>query len=232
MKLVKKYFRDPKDFESTLWLSQITQAYGIEYGAEGWRREMPKIDGLRLLAIQRYLALLVMVVGRLFRPLEGAALHGPAILRAVAGFRGGRRHGREGRRVRHQRPSEPTAAAACLDRYRRRGENACLRLVQCKHSRQGVPVAQSVSLHELLQSHKANDLLVWLRLDVDGRTESENLVTLAYPRELDLLDPGIQPRYPSTAAATRSPCMPRIRLCGRGWNSTARMLAFPITSFT
>ena len=26
MMLVKKYFRDPKDFESTLWLSQITQA--------------------------------------------------------------------------------------------------------------------------------------------------------------------------------------------------------------
>ena len=45
MLLVKKYFRDPKDFESTLWLSQITQAYGIKYGAEGWRREMPRSMG-------------------------------------------------------------------------------------------------------------------------------------------------------------------------------------------
>ena len=35
MILVKKYFREPKDFESTLWLSQITQGYGIKYGAEG-----------------------------------------------------------------------------------------------------------------------------------------------------------------------------------------------------
>ena len=62
MLLVKKYFRDPKDFDSTLWLSQITQAYGIKYGAEGWRREMPTINGLRLLAVQRHLAVLVVVV--------------------------------------------------------------------------------------------------------------------------------------------------------------------------
>ncbi len=60
---VRKYFREPKDFESTLWLSQITQAYGIQLGAEGWRREMPRIDGLRLLAIQRLLALHVVVLG-------------------------------------------------------------------------------------------------------------------------------------------------------------------------
>ena len=45
MILVKKYFREPKDFESTLWLSQITQGYGIKYGAEGWRREEPKSMG-------------------------------------------------------------------------------------------------------------------------------------------------------------------------------------------
>ncbi len=42
---VRKYFREPKDFESTLWLSQITQAYGIKLGAEGWRREMPRSMG-------------------------------------------------------------------------------------------------------------------------------------------------------------------------------------------
>ena len=45
MILVRKYFREPKDFESTLWLSQITQGYGIKYGAEGWRREAPKSMG-------------------------------------------------------------------------------------------------------------------------------------------------------------------------------------------
>lgn len=50
-------------------------------------------------------------------------------------------------------------------------------------------MSQSVSLRAALQSHGANDLLVWLRLDVDGRTESENLVTLVYPREFNLLDP-------------------------------------------
>ena len=32
---------------------------------------------------------------------------------------------------------------------------------------------------------------MWLKLDVGGQTVSENLVTLAYPRELDLLDPAL-----------------------------------------
>src|SRR5208282_3603412 len=45
MKIVRMYFHEPKDFESTLWLSQINQAYGIEFAAEGWRREMPKSMG-------------------------------------------------------------------------------------------------------------------------------------------------------------------------------------------
>ena len=94
---MRKYFREPKDFESTLWLSQITQGYGIKYGAEGWRREMPEVDGLRLLAVQRLLALLVVVVGRLLRPLEGPAVHGPPVLCAAAGFR--RRKTSKGRKV-------------------------------------------------------------------------------------------------------------------------------------
>jgi beta-mannosidase len=33
--------RTPEDFDSYLWLSQITQAHGIRMGVEHWRRDMP-----------------------------------------------------------------------------------------------------------------------------------------------------------------------------------------------
>jgi beta-mannosidase len=40
--MIPQYFNPPKDFDSTLWLSQIVQAYGIKIGAEYWRQTMPK----------------------------------------------------------------------------------------------------------------------------------------------------------------------------------------------
>ncbi|HZI33690.1 MAG TPA: hypothetical protein VFF11_15215, partial [Candidatus Binatia bacterium] len=43
--MILHYFRPPKDFENTLWLSQILQGMGIKMGAEYWRQTMPKSMG-------------------------------------------------------------------------------------------------------------------------------------------------------------------------------------------
>ncbi|MFT3787150.1 MAG: hypothetical protein QM770_13440 [Tepidisphaeraceae bacterium] len=40
-----RYFRPAKDFESTLWLSQINQAYGMLVGIEHWRSDGPASSG-------------------------------------------------------------------------------------------------------------------------------------------------------------------------------------------
>lgn len=40
-----RYFRKPKDFDSTLWVSQIDQAQGILTGVEHWRRDWPRSSG-------------------------------------------------------------------------------------------------------------------------------------------------------------------------------------------
>jgi beta-mannosidase len=45
---VNRNFRAPKDFDSTLWLSQINQAYGLEIGIEHWRADWPKSSGCAL----------------------------------------------------------------------------------------------------------------------------------------------------------------------------------------
>lgn len=42
---LKGYFRPAKDFESTLWLSQILQSYGMTIGMEHWRTDWPKSAG-------------------------------------------------------------------------------------------------------------------------------------------------------------------------------------------
>lgn len=42
---ILEWFRAPKDFESTLYLSQIVQALAIEIGVEHWRRSMPRCMG-------------------------------------------------------------------------------------------------------------------------------------------------------------------------------------------
>jgi beta-mannosidase len=43
--MIRRYFNTPIDFETTLWVSQILQGYGIKIGAEYWRQTMPKSMG-------------------------------------------------------------------------------------------------------------------------------------------------------------------------------------------
>ena len=43
--MTRRYFNEPKDFESALWVSQMLQAHAIKIGAEHWRRAMPKSMG-------------------------------------------------------------------------------------------------------------------------------------------------------------------------------------------
>ena len=48
---------------------------------------------------------------------------------------------------------------------------------------------KTLTLKEQIQNLGANGFLTWLKLEVDGRTVSENLVLLALPKELRLPDP-------------------------------------------
>ena len=48
-----------------------------------------------------------------------------------------------------------------------------------------------LELGELVKTHGATNLLVWLSFDVNGKTVSQNLVLFTKPRELALLDPGL-----------------------------------------
>jgi beta-mannosidase len=49
-----------------------------------------------------------------------------------------------------------------------------------------------LDLRGLVQANGANELLVWLKLVVDGQTVSENFATLVPPKDLKLLRPSIK----------------------------------------
>jgi hypothetical protein len=47
----------------------------------------------------------------------------------------------------------------------------------------------SLTLQDELKKHGAGDILVWLKLEIGGRTVSDNMVSMVYPKELKLVEP-------------------------------------------
>jgi beta-mannosidase len=189
MKLVKQYFRDPKDFESTLWLSQITQGYGIKYGAEGWRREMPKSMGCvywqyndtwpcsswsSMDYFGRWKALHYMAK-RFYAPLliSGAEDAKAGTVEIVV--TSDRMEACQGR-----------VTWTITDVAGQQLKTGSLEINIPAHKSQKV---ETLKLADDLQKHSASNLLVWLKLEVGGATVSDNLVAFAYPRTFNLADP-------------------------------------------
>jgi beta-mannosidase len=48
---------------------------------------------------------------------------------------------------------------------------------------------KTLNLQDQIQKLGANGILTWLKLDVDGKTVSENMISFALPKELKLGDP-------------------------------------------
>lgn len=189
MLLVKKYFRDPKDFESTLWLSQITQAYGIKYGAEGWRREMPRSMGcvywqyndtwpcsswasvdyfgrwkaLQYLARRFYAPLLVSGIEDLKAQKIDLYMTSDAMKDCSGKLTW----------------TVTDAAGKTL------AKDSLTLAIAARKSQ----MVRALDLSKELAAQGANNLLVWLKLECGGQTVSENLVTFVYPRELPLAAP-------------------------------------------
>jgi beta-mannosidase len=187
--MIHRYFRSPKDFESTLWLSQILQAYGIKIGAEYWRQIMPKAMGCVFWQYNDTWPGMswssVDYFGR-WKALHYAArkFYSPIL---VSGL---------------EHPAENSIDIFVTSDLLKTEHGALtwkvtdlngVTLSQEKRDIQ-IPAQKStkiktVDLQELVQKFGASDLLTWLKLDVGGKTASENLVLLTMPKELKLADP-------------------------------------------
>ncbi len=81
-------------------------------------------------------------------------------------------------------------------------------------SRQSQKV-KTLDLQGYAAKYGANNLLTWLKLEVDGEIVSENLVLLTMPKELKLADPELADLHPSFGGmAIPSRSNPKARALG------------------
>ena len=191
MNLLRLYFNEPKDFESTLWLSQINQAYGIEYAANLWRREMPKSMGCVYWQYNDIWPGTSWSSRDYFgqwKALHYRARHfyAPLLASGVADAPKGT--------VNlwvtsdHMQPVSGELSWNVTD-------TSGATLLAGKQQ-VTVPARRSLQVRELVlsdlvQKHGAANLLVWIAFETGGQTVSENLATFAKPKELGLADPGL-----------------------------------------
>jgi beta-mannosidase len=197
------YFRAGKDFDSTLWVSQLVQAYGVKLGAEYWRQHMPQSMGCLFWQYNDCWPVAswasVDYYGR-WKALHYAARHfyAPALIsgledektKSVAVFLTSdlpvQARGQLGWRVTDLQGTllhDGTVAAEVAPRKSQ--------------------LVQTLDLQSLAQQHGQNNLLVWLTLGIGGREVSRNLVMFARPKELDLVDPVLKTEVAETKSGFR-----------------------------
>ncbi len=187
-----EYFNAPKDFESALWLSQIVQAYGIKMGAEHWRRSMPKSMGCMFWQYNdtwpvaswssvdyfgRWKALHYLA-RRFYAPLLVSGLEIPRkgeVEVYITSDLGESRHG--------------TVEWTVTDLA---GKELLRDSLPVEMSPRSSTKVTTLKLTREISKHGKSDLLVWLKLVTDGKTESENLVTFVRPKQLALADPQLK----------------------------------------
>ena len=186
---IDRYFRTPRDFDSTLWLSQIMQAYGIQFAIEAFRRDWPNSSGAIIWQYNdtwptaswaavdyfgRWKAL-HYATRRFFAPVlvSGTTdtVTGEAPLYVTSDL---------------LQPLAATINWSLTDLAGQRLDQGSLPVALPPQSSQMV---LPLNLKPNLDRHGPNTLLLRVRLRSAGQTLSENLLTFAKPRDLDLLDP-------------------------------------------
>jgi len=189
MKMVRMNFREPKDFASALWLSQINQAYGIEFAAEGWRREMPQSMGCVFWQYNDNWPgtswSSVDYFGR-WKALQYRARHfyAPVLVSGV--------YDPTHRSVALWLTSDELKPLAGKLKWRVTdldGREFITGHQEVAVNRQQSAQVGTIDMTDPLQKQGANNLLVWLSFEVKGAAISKNLLLLAKPKELALRDP-------------------------------------------
>ena len=199
---INRYFRAPKTFDDTLWLSQIMQGYGVEIGAESWRREMPRSTACIFWQLNdcwpvaswssvdyygRWKAL-QFLARRFYAPVLLSGTTDAATGRAGLWLTNDLRQKVSG--VLRWRVTDSAGNPL------RAGE------VKTEIAPQSSREIQSLGLGDLLQAHGAGDVLVWLDFrSGDARSSGENLLMFGKPKNLELQTPQIETRIKSDGAS-------------------------------
>jgi beta-mannosidase len=192
MQYMLEWFRVPKNFESTLWLSQILQALAIKYGVEHWRRNMPRVMG----AIYWQLNDCWQVAswasidwhGR-WKALHWAAkkFFAPVLVSGVEDVKKGT--------VEVHVTTDLLKTVSGVLRWtatNSAGKRLASGSKKIRAVANGDTVVERLALKKLIDRNGPADVLVWLELSVAGRLVSDNLVYFSRPKQMNLGDPGIR----------------------------------------
>jgi len=201
--MINTYFNPPKDWESSLWLSQILQGYGIKIGAEYWRQTMPKSMGCVFWQYNdcwpviswssvdyfgRWKALHYLA-RRFYAPILVSGLENPANGTIDVFLTSDRQ-------------------AACRGTLSWQVTDLAGQVLRSESTALDIPARQSqkvktLDLADLTQAHGNNNVLAWLEVMVDGKNVSENLVSFALPKDLKLGDPRLKAAIAKTSQGFR-----------------------------
>lgn len=181
------WFRPPKDFESTLWCSQILQGLALQYACEHWRRAKPRTMGTLYWQLNDAWPGASWSTIDYFGHWKAAhyfarRFYAPLLVSAVEDKGTVHIHGTSD--LRHQ--VECTLKWKLTDLHGntlRHGQSALSVAPQSNDKR-----AELNFPNELAQ-HKAENLLLWLHLDKEGEKVADNLILFARPKHLELPDP-------------------------------------------
>jgi beta-mannosidase len=192
VRMIPLYFHPPRDFDSTMWLSQISQAYGITRAVEFWRRDWPNSTGS---IIWQYNDCwlgptwsMVDYLGHwkalMYRVRDAYA---PLLVSAVPDADGTTKVYVSSDRM---DACDADVTWWLTDASGKQVSDDTLRL----HVPAGTSntVAATLSLKDQISQHGADNLILWLELSQNGQPVSKNMVTFVKPKFLKLVDPEIQ----------------------------------------
>lgn len=183
------WFRLPLSFDMTLWLSQILQGMAIKHAVEHWRRTMPR--GMGTLYWQLNDCWPVASWSSLDSAGRWKALHhmarhffAPLLVSSIPNPEDGSVaiHATSDLLTEQQGVVQWLVTTAGGQKV---GEGEITAVIL---PNQNTPLT-TLDLQPLLQAHGPRNLLVWLKLLVDGETVSENLAIFARPKHLLLPRP-------------------------------------------
>jgi len=192
LNMIHHYFNAPKDFETTLWLSQILQGYGIKIGAEYWRQTMPKSMGCVFWQYNDIWPGMswssVDYFGR-WKALHYMArkFYSPILVSGLENSKDG--------------TIDLFVSNDLLEPARGklnwRATDLTGKVLEQDSFHVEIPSRKSVNvkklgLHEQIGQLGANGFLTWLELEVRGEIVSNNLVLFALPKEYKLPDPQLK----------------------------------------
>jgi beta-mannosidase len=191
MRYMLDWFRLPKNFEMTLWLSQILQGMAMKYACEHWRRSMPR--GMGTLYWQLNDCWPVASWASIDSFGRWKALHYMArnffnpIL--VSGLENNERAEVEIHLTSDLRKAMNVQVEWTLTTVR--GNTLAEGSKKARgFARQSRPI-QTLKLKKYIQEHSERDLMLWLELSAHGKNLSTNFVSFSRPKHLELRPPGI-----------------------------------------